>query len=563
MCEPTKGAATGGPRLICITGLDGSGKTTQVGRLAERLERGGKLRVAVATIWDMLLDPAFKGRTAFRSPKEVDAFLQLLCPTARMLFLDHCFVQALELARRKDADLVLVNGYWYKYYATEVAHGGDASALLAPAAVFPEPDQTFYLRLPPEDAFERKARLSGYETGFAPERTREAFLEFQRKALAAFEAVAAGRRWVWLDAQAPIEELTETMLAEIGAHSQRPPGAGRGEGRGASEPGPAVIQAGRTEAPSATRPLILVNRQSNAGKGGERWDVLEPALRSQGLDFEAQVTTSAEDAAQRLERGLAAGYGTIIAAGGDGTVNGVLNALMDPQTDRPRADVVLGAIGLGSSNDFHKPFAPERTVGDVPVCLDSTGAQAIDLGKAVLHGADGETRVRYFALNASMGLVAEGNAYFNASPPTLTALKRHNVEVAIAYTALVNLLSFEPIDIWLQLDDGPAEALRVVSLGVVKKVHFAGGMRYDTPVTAADGLFDVNIMEEMSRLRVARTLAGLYQGRFKGRPYTRCLRAARVKITPSRPMHFELDGEVEQVVAAEVSVLPAALRLCR
>ena len=46
-------------------------------------------------------------------------------PMARGLFLYHCFYQALELAKNRKPDILILNSYWYKYYATEVAHGGN------------------------------------------------------------------------------------------------------------------------------------------------------------------------------------------------------------------------------------------------------------------------------------------------------------------------------------------------------------------------------------------------------------------------------------------------------
>jgi thymidylate kinase len=203
------------PRLVCVTGPDGSGKTTQIGKLAEALTRRGQGPVAAVTIWDLLLDPSAKGMTGFQSPGEVDAYLSLLHPTARALFLYHCFYQALELAYARRPKLCLLNAYWYKYYATEVAHGGDAELLLAPTAVFPEPALTFYLSVSPEESGRRKAGLSGYETGFADPPTPEAFVAFQRKAQVVLEQQAARRGWVRLDGKESVTQVTDLILARM------------------------------------------------------------------------------------------------------------------------------------------------------------------------------------------------------------------------------------------------------------------------------------------------------------------------------------------------------------
>lgn len=204
------------PQLICVTGADGAGKTTQIVHLAERLERGQGKKVAVVTVWDLLLDPGTQDLLAFDEPAQVDRYLSILGPTSRALFMFHCLFEALQLAQRKGADVLLLNSYWYKYYATEIAHGGDAAVLRKLADVFPAPDRTFYLRLGPEEAAERKAVLSGYETGFADPRSKEAFVAFQRPAHAALEALAQELDWTPIDATLGQKEQTELLLAELG-----------------------------------------------------------------------------------------------------------------------------------------------------------------------------------------------------------------------------------------------------------------------------------------------------------------------------------------------------------
>jgi thymidylate kinase len=203
------------PKLIVVTGPDGAGKTTQVARIAELLERGGKHKVAAVTIWDMLLDPSCRGKLLLDDPKKVDSYLSILHPTSRALFLFHSFHEALVLARKRQADVLLINSYWYKYFATEVAHGGDRAVLRELARVFPAPDLTFYLKVDPEEAFGRKDKLSGYESGFAKEKTKEAFVAFQRVAHAELEQLSAELGWVPLDGRAPVAELTRVLAERI------------------------------------------------------------------------------------------------------------------------------------------------------------------------------------------------------------------------------------------------------------------------------------------------------------------------------------------------------------
>jgi len=307
---------------------------------------------------------------------------------------------------------------------------------------------------------------------------------------------------------------------------------------------------------------ILVNPTANGGRARGRWAHVERGLRERGHGFEAVAPGSAEEAARSAREAVAAGCRTVVAAGGDGSVFGLVNALVDPERDAWPEGVAIGAIGLGSSNDFHKPFAPERTVAGVPVRLDPGAARAVDVGKATLTTAGGETRTRYFLLGASVGLVAEGNAFFNREGRLLAGLKRLHPEVAIVYSALASLLAYRPLGLDLSLDGGPGRRHAVTNLSVLKRVNLSGGMRYDTPVAPADGRFDVNLLERMGRLAIARAVADLYRGRFLGRPRAHHWRAARARVVPERPAALELDGEVTPIAAAELQVLPRALQVC-
>ena len=102
--------------------------------------------------------------------------------------------------------------------------------------------------------------------------------------------------------------------------------------------------------------ILIVNKNSSSGRAAERWDAIEAALTSQKVKYKAVVTRSEADAVKAVQDAIKTGEKCIVAAGGDGTVNGVVNAIMDPSRDRPRGTVVMGAIGLGSSNDYHKPM---------------------------------------------------------------------------------------------------------------------------------------------------------------------------------------------------------------
>jgi len=70
------------------------------------------------------------------------------------------------------------------------------------------------------------------------------------------------------------------------------------------------------------------------------------------------------------------------------------------------------------------------------------------------------------------------------------------------------------------------------------------------------------VWEPMTRRSIVALILALYRGQFTGREHTQARRARRVRIVADAPVDFEVDGEVSKVRAADVEIVPRAVRLC-
>jgi diacylglycerol kinase family enzyme len=307
--------------------------------------------------------------------------------------------------------------------------------------------------------------------------------------------------------------------------------------------------------------VVLLNPAAGGGRAGRRWRSVEPEVRRR-LGACVLVATEGPPLEQELRELIRRGSRDFVAAGGDGTVNLLLETLIAAADESVLPCLRLGAVGLGSSNDFHKAIAREPRVRGVPLRLDRTGARLHDVGR--LHFEDeGRDRVRHWINNASIGTTAEANWLFNHPTAVIRLLKRISPWRGIVYTALREIVGYRSRPMLLSLDGGPGLEARVKNLGIVKNPHFSGDLCYDSPYEPDSGTFHVHLLEQVSAPRLAWTVWGLLRTRFSGRKGTQTWLARRVEVTAREPFVVEFDGETIVTREAAFDLLPRLIQVCR
>jgi len=324
---------------------------------------------------------------------------------------------------------------------------------------------------------------------------------------------------------------------------------------------------------------VFVNPGATYGTGRERWSSVEDELRRRLGGFEVEEIREPGEVRGRLAELVQQGDYRFVAAGGDGTVNLLANAIMAlPESELSeqeladggppggelarRERIVLGAVGLGSSNDFHKPFDEGATIEGMPVRIDFDGARDRDVIRIEYEEPDGPIATRYSLVNASVGVTAEANARFNAPNWFVRAARAVSVDAAISAAVLTTLATWTDVTCALSIDGKKPAMTSVTNLSVFKNAHFGGALCYDTPVAPDDGVLGVGLCEGMSALETVAALSALRKGRFAGRPKTRTWKVRSVFVQGDRVFALETDGEVLQARSARFSVAPRRVTCC-
>lgn len=307
--------------------------------------------------------------------------------------------------------------------------------------------------------------------------------------------------------------------------------------------------------------VVFLNPKAGAGSALRKWELVAPSLPSSTAPLRVFMLNGRSSLDEGVLQFLQMGETDFVAAGGDGTVNTLLNSLLSSGTGNQGKMCRLGAIGLGSSNDFHKPFIPEQFVDTVPCKIDFEHARPRDVGCVSIE-QNGITTKKYFLINASVGITAEANRFFNNPDRILAQLKQAHTASAILYAAFATIISFQNVRTRLQDGNIGAFTTNLTNLGVVKNSHFSGNLAYDSPISYDNGNLQIHLCHDMKRWDVVRLFNALSHGRFRTIKNTRSWSSPSLTVSADHPFAVEFDGEIAETKTATFSALQQFLKVC-
>lgn len=212
-------------RIIAITGADGSGKSTQIELLKTKLRAMSGLRVEFASIWDSM--SAFHHVSQRDLAVVLDGFLLEFSSQARTYFLASVLRNSLDRIDSHSTDLLIFDGYIYKYWASEMAYGVDSKLWEVLAKQFPRPDQIFHLHVSLEECAQRKKKWSAYESGFGrfAEGAQLDSNAFRAKTHLLQKELVKSLGAKMIDGEGPAEEVFQRLMNTLGNYlgTQRRP----------------------------------------------------------------------------------------------------------------------------------------------------------------------------------------------------------------------------------------------------------------------------------------------------------------------------------------------------
>ena len=297
--------------------------------------------------------------------------------------------------------------------------------------------------------------------------------------------------------------------------------------------------------------IVIVNPQAANGRTEKIWPNIESALEKSIGSFEVLQTTCRGDARDLNRRILAVDTVRIVAVGGDGHLNEVLNGFIE--NDLPvNPEARLSFVMTGTGCDFQRSLGISGYWQNAVAKLKYAKVRKIDVGKVTYTASDKTQKIRYFDNIASFGLSGA-------------------VDHCLEHSRLRDYLGGSPLFLWatiktvfthpnqsirFSIDDG-LEVEICSRLGLLANGHYFGRAIHAAPEAELDdGLLDLLMLKEIS---VASTK--IYKGTHLKIPEIFFQKVRKFSAESAEQVILDIDGESPGYLAETFEVLPKILNL--
>jgi YegS/Rv2252/BmrU family lipid kinase len=288
---------------------------------------------------------------------------------------------------------------------------------------------------------------------------------------------------------------------------------------------------------SVRRLALIVNPVAGGGRPARALPAVQAELRARGLEYRFEYTKDLQHARELALAAADAGE-VAVAFGGDGLISAVAGALK-------QSDGVVGVLPGGRGNDLCRVLGiPLKPVAACSV-LASGLVRSLDLGEA---GGRTFTGIASCGFDSMVNRIANETTLVRGSP-------------VYAYALLRALPGWRAAGFEVVVDGDEPRRFKGYSVAAANSKQFGGGMRLAPDASLTDGLLDVVIIEDMSKLRFLRLAPTVFSGRHLRYHEVHVIRGREVRIEATEPFTLYADGEAIAELPVTVRVLPGAVRM--
>jgi diacylglycerol kinase (ATP) len=298
---------------------------------------------------------------------------------------------------------------------------------------------------------------------------------------------------------------------------------------------------------------IIVNPAAGNGNGQRSIPQIKKTLAKHNLEYDLVVSERPGHAIELARQAALAGFDTVVAAGGDGTANEVINGLMEAK-GAGADQVALGVLCVGRGNDFAQGAGVPYNLEAGCQALAEGYRRKIDIGR-VYGGL--YPQGRYFGNCVGVGFDAIGTIEVSKMP-------RMGGFLSFLIAVLKTIFLYNNAPISTVQYDGQAITQPSLLISVMNGRRLGGGFWMAPHSQPDDGLFDLCIAHQVSQWEIFRLIPRFLRGTQASHPAIRSGQAAQVKIfTQEGVLPAQTDGEILCIDGQhlEIELLPRQIEV--
>ena len=286
---------------------------------------------------------------------------------------------------------------------------------------------------------------------------------------------------------------------------------------------------------------VIVYEKTLKGKWRSLLSAIESRLKECGKQFSFHIARKAGEAVEIARTLTKEGEPTLIAVGGDGTLNEVVSGIQNPEA------CTLGLIPAGTGNDF-------SVAAKIPL-----GLEALEL---ILKGEPKYTDyIQFDDGKRSINIAGMG---IDVDILQRVAKKKGGKKSKYFFSLISSLIHYRPIDLEAQADNGEAVHYKSLIACVCNGFQFGGGIPICPDAVIDDGKLELVVVDCPPRHRIPAALIKLMHGKILKLPIAHRISCSSARITaPSGGFFAQYDGEIKECASLTASIVSQKLKMFR
>jgi YegS/Rv2252/BmrU family lipid kinase len=301
--------------------------------------------------------------------------------------------------------------------------------------------------------------------------------------------------------------------------------------------------------------VLIVNPKSANGMTGKNWTRIYQEIR-RGLetDLDVRFTDRQGHGTTLATEAIKEGYERVVAVGGDGTINEVMNGFFEK--GKPiNPDAALAVMSIGTGSDFVKTLEFPTTPFEAAERIRQGKVWTIDLGKCTFTGLGGEEGSRFFINIADFG---SGGAVVDKVNRTTKVL---GGQISFLWGILTTLPTYKNKLTKYRVDDGPEEEKILNTFIVANGRYYGGGLKPAPNAELDDGVFDIVSIGDVGFFEAVSSLGKFRKGTYLEIPKVTFTKGKTVVASSEQTQLVEMEGEVVGRLPARFEMVPKAMKI--